>query len=342
MVLIDAIYIHNSGGKSLLKFLIDSITKFNPNNFWYLLDNRLDNELIGTIAAREKTSIYASEFSRKKFYKENQDKFKSIFCFGNVPPPISINQRVVIYFQNDLILSSKKTNIGIKSALLLALKRMYISYKNKKKYYWIVQTTLMKEKLVDTLAIEKDKVEVYPFFEDLSKPGKNPPEKNSFLYVAGPGVHKNHKRLLTSFNKAANESKTSLSLKLTLPNEAFSSLKQLLPNPSQNLKLTNLGVLTKEEVLKNYQKTRFCIYPSLKESFGLPLIEAAQLGLEIIASDLPYVHEVVSPLLCFNPYEEEDIAAIILKAVNLGKTNKTVLKISNKVEALINFISNDI
>jgi len=342
MILVDAIYIHNSGGETLLKILIDTIVDKNPRQYFFLLDNRLKRTVYGKIKSEHRTIIKHSEFSRKKFYKDNQHRFKAIFCFGNVPPPISLNQRIVIYFQNDLILSSKRTNISIKSALLLALKRMYISYKNKKKYYWIVQTNLMKEKLVNTLGIEKDKIEVYPFFEDLSKTEKDDLEKNSFLYVAGSGVHKNHKRLIAGFNQAARQSIRPLTLKLTLPNNTFLSLIQEFSNLSPNLKLVNLGVLKKEEVLKSYQETRFCIYPSLKESFGLPLIEAAQLGCFVIASDLPFVSQVITPTLSFDPYSEKEIATIILKAVNLNKLNKTVVKVPNKIKNLINFISHDI
>jgi len=341
LVLIDAIYIHNSGGKSLLKFLIDSITKSNPNNFWFLLDGRLDKEFTALITSK-KTILKALELQRRKFYNENKDKFKSIFCFGNVPPPISLNQRVVIYFQNDLLLSSKDSGLDLRTQFILVIKKTYISFLNKKNYLWAVQTILMKEKLMNSLRIESDNIEVYPFFEELNYSSKVNSKENSFLYVAGSGKHKNHKRLIIAFNQAANKSKAPLTLKLTLPKEAFSSLTQNLPNTSPNLRLINLGELTKEQVLKSYQETRFLIYPSLKESFGLPLIEAAQLGVFVIASELPFVSQVIKPSLSFNPYSEIDIAKVVLKAVNLKNTPKTIINVKNKVNSLLKLISYDV
>ena len=342
MILLDAVYIHNSGGKTLLLTLLNALSKIDFNNYWVLLDNRLDKKFIKSFKIKNKSFINASEFNRRKFYKRNHHRFKSIFCFANVPPPISINKRVIIYFQNELLLNRKNTQLGKKAQLILALKKKYISFLNKKSYLWAVQTNRMKEKLIESIGVQSNNVEIYPFFEELNKSHKINFEKNTFIYVAGQGAHKNHKRLLVGFNEAAKESKVPLTLRLTLPESVFSSLLNSLDKISPNLRIENLGVLKKEQLLKSYQESQYCIYPSLKESFGLPLIEAAQLESLIIASNLPYVSEVIKPSLTFDPYSEKDIALIILKAVNLNMPEKTFLKVTNKIENLLSYISNDI
>lgn len=342
MILIDSVYVHNAGGKTLLEVLINSIDRVDLINYWFLFDSRFDGNNIKPINAGRITILKASELQRRKFYKKNRDNFKSVLCFSNVPPPISIDQQVVIYFQNDLLLSSKNSGLNLRSQLILAIKKTYISFLNKKNYLWAVQTILMKEKLMNSLKIESDNIEVYPFFEELNCSSKVNSKKNSFLYVAGSGKHKNHERLILAFNQAANESEAPLTLKLTLPKEAFSFLTQNLPNTSPNLKLINLGELTKKQVLNSYQETRFLIYPSLKESFGLPLIEATQQGVYVIASELPFVSQVIKPSLSFNPYSEIDIAKVVLKAVNLKNTTKTIIKVKNKANSLLKLISYDV
>ena len=342
MILLDAVYIHNSGGRTLLLTLLNVLSKKDINNYWVLLDNRLDKKFIKSFKIKNKAFINASEFHRRRFYIRNHKRFKSIFCFANVPPPISINKRVIVYFQNELLLNRKNTQLGKKAQLILALKKKYISFLNKKSYLWAVQTNRMKEKLIESLGVQSNNVEIYPFFEELNKSHKIKFEKNTFIYVAGQGAHKNHKRLLVGFNEAAKESKVPLTVRLTLPESDFSSLLNSLDIISPNLRIENLGVLKKEQLLKSYQESQYCIYPSLKESFGLPLIEAAQLESLIIASNLPFVSEVIKPSLTFDPYSEKDIALIILKAVNLNVTEKTVLKVTNKIENLISYISNDV
>ena len=197
----------------------------------------------------------------------------------------------------------------------------------------------MKQKLSISLGIKDERIKVLPFFDSLINEEHNTPKKNSFIYVAGPEAHKNHQKLLLGFSLAAKQSKVPLSLILTLPYEEFSTLNKKFHRTSHNLEIYNLGVLTKEEVIKSYRENRYCIHPSLKESFGLTLIEAAQQGSLVIAADLPYVYEVIEPSLCFNPYSEKDIANIILKAVNLKSFKKTKIKVHNNISNLLNYIT---
>lgn len=67
------------------------------------------------------------------------------------------------------------------------------------------------------------------------------------------------------------------------------------------LRITNLGELPRETVLSKYNECRALIYPSLRESFGLPLVEASRLGVPILASELDYVYDVCTPVMTFNP-----------------------------------------
>ena len=83
----------------------------------------------------------------------------------------------------------------------------------------------------------------------------------------------------------------------------------------------------------------YLIYPSLNESFGLPLIEAAQLDLVIIASDLPYVNEIISNYYSFNPLDINDISLNVEKVLNLIKPNTATLRIKSEELALINYIN---
>ena len=93
-------------------------------------------------------------------------------------------------------------------------------------------------------------------------------------------------------------------------------------------------------MIKSYKENSFCIYPSLKESFGLPLIEAAQLGNQVIAADLPYVYEVIKPSLTFDPYSTQSISNAILKAIETDNLPETKVLVENKLNNFMNFIIN--
>ena len=105
IILVDAIYINSGGGKVLLEYLIDYLSKKKIEVF-YLFDSRLDLDIS---VKTENSVLNPSESERKNFYKRlNKKNFHSVLCFGNIPPPIKLDTNVYIYFHNELLLDPLK------------------------------------------------------------------------------------------------------------------------------------------------------------------------------------------------------------------------------------------
>jgi hypothetical protein len=68
-------------------------------------------------------------------------------------------------------------------------------------------------------------------------------------------------------------------LVLTLPEERFSSVPEWL---------SCVGRLNHAGCLSEYEKADALIFPSVLESYGLPLVEAMVMGIPVVAADLPY------------------------------------------------------
>tara|TARA_B100001175_G_scaffold315617_1_gene327568 strand:- start:11605 stop:12636 length:1032 start_codon:yes stop_codon:yes gene_type:complete len=340
MILIDTIYIHNSGGKVLLEVLIKKILKNNNSNlFFFLFDSRLNKSLISKVNSQNFKVLVASEYNRTIFYKKNKRLFNHFFCFANVPPPIKLKKAVTIYFHNDLILDPNNSRIGLIERFKYQLKRKYIIYKNKSHYYWIVQSNLMLKKLKCKLKNNFQKILVFPFYEDFNSNSKLDFIQDTFLYVANYAYHKNHEKLIQAFQAAALKTDKKIILKLTLEPKYFNLLIKKINYSNSNFELINLGVLNKNLLIKSYQEANFFIYPSLKESFGLPLIEATNFSGYILAPDLEYVHEVISPSITFNPQIKSEITAVILNVLNLKRLKKAKLKMPNKIDDLLTHIT---
>ena len=77
------------------------------------------------------------------------------------------------------------------------------------------------------------------------------------------------------------------------------------------VKIKNLGVLSHCELIHKLPEYDALIYPSLLESFGLPLLEARSIGLDVIASDFDFVRDVVVPDVSFDPLSSVSIAEAI-------------------------------
>ena len=89
MILIDAVYINNGGGKVLLDYLMKFLEETNIE-VYYLLDDRMSNNCISIKKSNRTKFLKANLFNRYVFYKKHRTNFSTILCFGNIPPSIKI------------------------------------------------------------------------------------------------------------------------------------------------------------------------------------------------------------------------------------------------------------
>ena len=77
----------------------------------------------------------------------------------------------------------------------------------------------------------------------------------------------------------------------------------------------------------------------MRESFGLPLLEAAAYGCKVIASDLPYVNAIINPTDTFNPYDTISIYNSIIRNINSKNKKDTSIIIKNNITDLIKILT---
>ena len=79
-----------------------------------------------------------------------------------------------------------------------------------------------------------------------------------------------------------------------------------------------LGNLDDQDMFALIGKARALLFPSFTEGFGLPLMEAAELGVPVIASDLDVFHEIVDDgALFLDPLDGPAWKAAIKNAVRM-------------------------
>lgn len=334
-ILIDSVYINSGGGKTILFLIIDYILKANlQHKFFFLLDNRL--EFTPNLLLNEKncSRILNSERARRLYYIKNADNFSSFVCMANVPPPINLNYPVYIYFQNDLLINPLNTDLGVTQKLLNFIKKVYINYKSRRAYNWVVQSHIMKKKLIKYYKINDSKINISPIF-NTQKFQTNRKEKNTFIYVSSFAKHKNHERLFKAFVESAVIARTKIALHLTIPNTQFNKSIYLIKNKPKNLQIINHGTLDNKELNLLYKKVEFLIFPSLHESFGLPLVESINYQCKVIASDLDYVNAIIQPSILFNPYSVKSIVESIITAINNTNNKQSNIVVENKIDTFV-------
>ncbi len=141
-----------------------------------------------------------------------------------------------------------------------------------------------------------------------------------FLYVASGEPHKNHRKLILAWRHLAEE-QIFPTLLLTLDQADWGSLIDWVNQESEQhqLKITNMGSFKHEQMESIYDRARALIYPSTLESFGIPLVEARQTGLQVVASELDFVRDVLDPDETFDPDSSISIARAVKRFMDISE-----------------------
>jgi glycosyltransferase involved in cell wall biosynthesis len=126
-------------------------------------------------------------------------------------------------------------------------------------------------------------------------------EPSLFAYVGSGQPHKSLETLLAAFAELrARSPELELELELTLPRGGV---------PDQP-GARGVGRLERREVRALLARASTLVMPSLAETVGLPLLEALDMGCNVVAADLPYAREVCGDAaLYFSPGNASECAA---------------------------------
>lgn len=336
-ILIDAIYINNSGGKVLLDYLIKCLEK-TDGNFIYLFDKRIINNHPSIKSSNQIIYLKASFYLRYKFYRKNRNSFTRVLCFGNLPPNIELSAEVYTYFHQPMFLNIPK-EFSIIEQIKFHIKISILKLIAKKTNYWIVQSNFVKDELIKKYKIKHTKIKILPFYPQFEDTIATIKEKYTYFYVSNASPHKNHKKLIEVFCRFYDKHKLG-TLILTINDDNKSILELIKLKIKLKYPIKNIGFIGREELKKYYLNSEFLVFPSLTESFGLGLIEAIESGCKIIGADLPYTYEVCEPSIVFNPIDDEsflDAFEFSLKE----NVKESIPKIKNNINELINILQNN-
>ncbi len=264
-----------------------------------------------------------------------------VLCFGNLPPLFAINGHVTVFLQNRY-LTDRSPLDGFPTRVRWRLKaeRLWLRHCRTHANSFIVQTSSMQQFATSVLG---SAVEVMALFPELSGYQRRKPHGDQarattydFLYVATGEPHKNHTNLLDAWKILAADGLYP-SLCLTISESAYPDLVRLIEKDKRDYKLniSNMTAATPSEMRRLYSQAQALLYPSIMESFGLPLIEARQAGLSIIAAELDYVRDLVDPEDVFDPKSSKSIARAVKRFLRIAEEPLPVLSTKEFVQRLL-------
>jgi glycosyltransferase involved in cell wall biosynthesis len=307
---IHAVNIHNGGGRNLLSALLAAC----PSDL--TVSVALDRRMI--LAGNTRNQLNVRYFhptiwgrlTAELSIKQQGRAHDKLLFFGNLPPNRYLIDAVGLY------------GFPFKTKLRLWAERLWLSLGTRNVDEFIVQTPTMK-RLLELRTQGRIPVRVLPFMENhggyARKVAPSEIQKNvDFLYVASGEPHKNHRQLIEAWCLLAHEG-VFPSLKLTVDEVHFGALWSWMAKKIEqcHLSVENVGSVPPDQIKLFYDQAGALIYPSTFESFGLPLIEARQAGLPVLASELDYVRDVLDPEQSFDPHSAVSIARAVKRFLGI-------------------------
>lgn len=322
---IHAVNVHQGGGRALLTAILKSLP--DGINIILSLDSRmpLPEGMRHDVEVKRVRPLIAHRFIAERWLIQRVGPCDIVLCFGNLPPLFKLRGRVVTFVQNRYLIDNVDLRgFPLKVSLRLIMERLWLSSRISHVSEFVVQTPTMKG-LLEIRTHGLVPTRVLPFVDVPSgymrlqpKSGARNETVFDFVYVASGEPHKNHQRLLEAWCLLAGEGLFP-SLCLTLDEVRFATLCRLIDEMrcQHGVKVKNVGELSHHNVLELYRKSTATIYPSTFESFGLPMIEARQAGMPVLASELDYVRDVIDPEQTFDPDSPVSIARAVKRFIGM-------------------------
>lgn len=256
-----------------------------------------------------------------------------VLCFHGLPPIMVTKKfaaKILVFVQNRLVierspLRSYPFRVRIRILLERFLFRSLISYADD----IVVQGQGMQRQLMTLLDADAKaglpRIHVRPFAPPTPVSSANIVKCFDFIYPASGDAHKNHAKLIEAWESLKLEG-IAPSLALTLGPQDQSLWDALdVRIRSAGLNVVNIGSVDRNGIIEAYWKAKALIFPSTTESFGLPLIEAAGIGLPIIAGELDFVRDVCKPVESFDPGSAVSIARAVKRFLRQPEEQSEVI-----------------
>ncbi len=324
-LIIHAPNVHTGGGKVLLNALLSAL----PDDFKVILqcDDRLLVEAPHVTIIRVKPTIFSRMMAEKRLASLS-NKETLVLCFGNLPPVFKNPGKVSLFLQcRYLVDKQSMKGFPLKTKLRLWFEKKWLKFRLKNIDQCIVQTPTMARLFQETFPA-KMPMKILPLVEkpiNFDRSFKSEMHKEGqydFVYIASGEPHKNHRRLIEAWKLLAKEN-IYPSLCLSLDKQRSKKLLDWVEQEKCqcDLNIDNLEITQRQELWQILGDSRAVIFPSLFESFGLPLIEAREAGLPIIASELDFVRDIVDPEETFDPLSSVSIARAVKRFLRISETS---------------------
>lgn len=258
--------------------------------------------------------------------------------FQNIPARLKGIEQIV-YMHQSLPFYDHKWNVFDKNQLKYWLYQhlyiLFIKFNKKFSNLFVVQSDWIATALSKKINYPKKNIKVFKpgvasIFNNNLRISIGKVKYKYFIYPASLYEYKNHDILISAFEKMSYDYLYDNKIRLLLTIDENNYLAKKIRSSELSCFIKFIGHVGHDELNELYENAFGLLFPSKIESFGLPLIEAATKGINIITVNLPYATELISdyPYAYFCSKDDTD---------EWVKTIKTVIDMNLKTEKIFNY-----
>jgi len=319
-------------GVSVFQMLMPAIAKLDKKNNYYIIVSKNQQEIIKDIPDNF-GKIILNHVPNNPYLRVLYEQFILPFVLlkNRIDLLYSVGNTTVLLAPTKIVLFIENTNPftkivnnwsfkeKLRNKLLFYLTKLSAKRANKIRFC----SKRSRDIICKMINIPTNKTFIIYHGIDIdTKKLKDTNRKFEFNYILGLSVvapHKNFELLIKGFNILKTRYQYNGKL-LIVGDTCYKDYYVKLQNLIKDLKLKNdiifTGKIPHEEVFNYYLQCDAFVFPSLEETFGIPLIEALSLGVPTIASDgtkynnlfIPFNELAGEYAIYFDPYSEEDLA----------------------------------
>jgi glycosyltransferase involved in cell wall biosynthesis len=343
-VLIDAVGIREGGGASVLEELLNWLPAARPDWDWQVMMLPAPFRHFEPSFVSPRVRIRCSRFGNGAGGRlawllgelpalAGRYRPDVVLAFANIASPLVRPPKVVYCHQPNLFLGRHHVERSFLRRMRLRAMRALVLRGAASSQATIVQTHFMRRRMVEAVPGLDRFLHVIPsgYRTVLGRQQVRPQVADRvtragtprLIYIAHPYRHKNHDNLLRAMALVVRRH-PSATLMLTVDGEpdghedrvVTARLRQLEAELGLGPRLVWLGRINPDEVAFALRQSTLHVFPSLAESFGVPLAESLAMGCAVVASDLGFAHEVSGPAAeYFDPSNPAGIAGKILSVL---------------------------
>ena len=316
------------GGETILDQYYSRAVKDTENEWWFFVpfEKYRENKHVHIYLVTVSGSFSISRYVKRRLFERT--KLKK--CISSICPdelislqnmPVSgINCRQTVYLHQSLQFSPIRYSFFRAGERPFAFRQhiicRLIRWRIRKADRIIVQTEWMKRNLSEWAKYPLSRILVEtPIVETPQNRTQSEVKNNCFFYPASPYINKNHIVLIEACARLVEEGVNDFTIDFTFDEKSGKLADKLIEKvKTRGLPIRFVGHLSKEELYKRYE-SEIMLFPSYIETFGLPLLEAKSCCGTVIASDMPFAHEILDdyPRKVYLPYDLPEVWASCMR-----------------------------